>query len=114
MKVHNNSKFLDRRKELRRNSTSQEETLWNELRNNKLGIRFRRQHSFGGYILDFYCFAKRLIIEIDGDSHNSTEEYDKVRDKYFSDLGYTTLRFKNKEIEDDVSRVLEKIKEVSS
>ena len=114
MKVHNNSKFLDRRKELRRNSTSQEEILWEELRNNKLGYRFRRQHSVGGYILDFYCFAKRLIVEIDGDSHNSTKEYDEVRDKYFSDLGYTTLRFKNKEVDDSLAKVVKKIKEASN
>jgi len=110
MKVHNNTKLFERRKELRRNSTSQEETLWNELRGNKLGLRFRRQHSVGGYILDFYCFGKRLIIEVDGDSHNSTREYDTVRDKFFTDLGYKVLRFKNREVENDLGEVLSKIK----
>ncbi len=110
MKVHNNKKLFERRKELRKNSTSQEEALWEELRNNKIGVRFRRQHSVGGYILDFYCFSKRLIIEVDGDSHSSAKEYDAVRDKFFSDLGYKVLRFKNKEIENKLSEVLSKIK----
>jgi len=111
MKVHNNTKLFERRKELRRNSTSQEEILWNELRNSKLGFRFRRQHSVGGYILDFYCFSKRLIIEVDGGSHNSNKEYDAVRDKFFTDLGYKILRFKNKDVENNLSKVLSKIKE---
>jgi len=111
MKVHNNTKLFDRRKELRRNSTSQEEILWNELRNGKLGLRFRRQHSVGGYILDFYCFSKRLIVEVDGDSHNSTKEYDAVRDKFFTDLGYKVLRFKNRDVETKLGEVLNKIKQ---
>ena len=111
MKVHNNTKLFDRRKELRRNSTPQEEALWNELRGNKLGFRFRRQHSVGGYILDFYCFSKRLIIEVDGDFHNLTKEYDAVRDKFFTDLDYKVLRFKNRDVETKLREVLSKIKQ---
>ncbi|MEK7194091.1 MAG: DUF559 domain-containing protein [Patescibacteria group bacterium] len=114
MRVHNNSKLIDRRKELRRRSTLQENKLWNELRNNKLGVKFKRQHSISGYILGFYCFRKRLIIEIDGESHSSNKEYDNVRDKYFSDLGYLTLRFKNKEVDDKISRILNRIKQTFS
>lgn len=107
MKVHNNKQFLNRRRELRRNSTAEEAILWEELRESKLGYRFRRQHSIGGYILDFYCFKERLIIEIDGDSHNRDD--DEVRDKYFSDLGYKTLRFKNSEVKSDLLKVIDKI-----
>lgn len=107
MKVHNQKIFLERRRELRRRETLQETILWDKLRNNKLDSHFKRQHSFGGYILDFYCFRKRLIIEIDGDSHDVA--YDRVRDKYFSDLGYKTLRFRNNEIENHLDDVIKKI-----
>lgn len=109
MKVHNDRKFFARRRELRENATYQENILWKELRGNKLGYRFRRQHSIGGYILDFYCFRRRLIIEIDGDSHEFNKEYDKIRDRYFTDLGYKTLRFKNEVVERNLPGVLNEV-----
>lgn len=110
--VHNNQILEDRRKELRRNQTKTEEVLWWYLRDKKLGFKFKRQHSISGYILDFYCPEKKLIIELDGEVHNTKEakEYDMVRDKFFKDLGYITLRFLNKEVEDDIGKVLDKIK----
>lgn len=112
VKIHNIRKLIGRRKELRKNPTLTEEKLWWYLRNKRLGVRFRRQHSIGGYILDFYCKEKRLIIEIDGGIHKKREnrEYDEVRDKYFSELDYKTLRFMNEEVEDDVKKVIEMIK----
>jgi leucyl-tRNA synthetase len=112
MKIHNIQRLLERRKELRKNQTPQEERLWWYLRDKRLGIKFRRQHSVGGYILDFYCKEKRLIIEIDGGIHLQKEnkEYDEVRDKYFEELGYKTLRFTNNEVENNIKKVLEKIK----
>jgi len=102
----------ERRRELRQNQTSVEEELWFELRHSKLGFKFKRQHSIGGYILDFYCSEKKLIIELDGEVHNTKEakEYDVVRDKYFKELGYKTIRFLNREVEGDIEKVLEKIK----
>src|SRR3989338_219227 len=96
--THNVQNLLDRRRGLRQKSTGAEQILWNELRNNKLGARFKRQHSIGGYILDFYCFQARLIVEIDGKSHDVNKLYDADRDKYFKELGYLTLRIKNDEI----------------
>ena len=62
--------------------------------------------------MDFYCKEKRLIIEIDGGIHRTKEarEYDKVRDKYFTELDYKVLRFKNDEIENDINGVITKIK----
>lgn len=110
--LHNHNKLKDRRRELRQRSTKEEKILWSEIRDNKLGYKFKRQHSIGGYILDFYCSGYKLIIEIDGASHNRFEnkEYDKVRDEYFEELGYTTIRFLNTEIEDDVKKVLARIK----
>jgi len=114
MKVHNNRKFLERRREFRKFSTPEEEILWNELRDNKLGCRFRRQHGIGGYIADFYCFKARLIIEIDGKPHEFQKEYDTNRDKFFKDLKYQTLRVKNDEIHTDLQKVLQKIKQTFS
>lgn len=112
MRIHNNKKFLERRKDLRESSTPEEEILWNEIRNNKLGARFRRQHSMGGYILDFYCFKGRLIIELDGNLHD--KEYDAVRDAFFRQLGYQTMRIKNKDINHDLNKVLEEVKRTLS
>jgi very-short-patch-repair endonuclease len=110
--VHNNEKLKDRRRDLRRRSTKEEEILWSNIRGNKLGYKFKRQHSIGGYILDFYCSECKLIIEIDGVSHNTKEarEYDKIRDTYFKELGYTTIRFLNMEVKNEIEKVLLKIK----
>lgn len=110
-KIHNNIILKDRRTELRRKETTTEKILWFYLRSNKLGVKFKRQHSVGGYILDFYCSEKKLIVELDGEVHNTKEaqEYDKVRDKFFKELGYATLRFLNREIENDIDEVLDKI-----
>lgn len=110
--VHNNRTLKERRKELRKNQTPQENKLWNELRNNKLGVKFKRQHSIGGYITDFYCTKYKLIIELDGEIHNTKEnkEYDKIRDKYFIELGYKISRIRNVDIEQNIKEVLEKIK----
>ena len=110
--VHNNEKLKDRRRELRQRSTKTEEILWLKIRDNQLGCKFKRQHSIGGYILDFYCSKHKLIIEIDGTTHNTKEakEYDKIRDDYFSELDYKTIRFLNSEIQKDINKVLLKIK----
>jgi|SRR3989344_5066679 len=112
--VHNHEILLERRRELRQDQTKTEEKLWWYLRGQKLGVKFKRQHSVGGYILDFYCPEKKLIIELDGGVHNKEEsrEYDAVRDKYFTDLDYKVLRFKNNEVESDIEGVLEKISSI--
>jgi hypothetical protein len=70
-KIHNNIIFKERRVELRRSETPTEKKLWWYLRNNKMGEKFKRQHSIGGYITDFYCADKRLIVELDGEIHNN-------------------------------------------
>ena len=108
----NNFKRKEIRKELRKNQTPQEEKLWFEIRNNKLGAKFKRQHSIGGYITDFYCQKYKLIVELDGDIHSKKEnkEYDEIRDKYFKELGYKILRIPNNEVDTDMEKVLEKIK----
>jgi very-short-patch-repair endonuclease len=106
--IHNIRELNERRKELRKNQTKAEEILWFELRDNKLGAKFKRQHSIGGYIVDFYCQKYKLIIELDGEIHDTIEskEYDLVKNKYFIELGYKVLRFKNSEVENDTEKVL--------
>ncbi|KKW10108.1 MAG: hypothetical protein UY47_C0001G0056 [Parcubacteria group bacterium GW2011_GWB1_49_7] len=68
----------------------------------------------GGYILDFYCFKARLIVEIDGKSHEFQKEYDSNRDKFFKNLGYQTLRIKNYEITKNLNKVIGIIKQTLS
>jgi very-short-patch-repair endonuclease len=68
-KVSNLSTAKAHRRELRTNATLQEIILWSRLKNDQLGFKFRRQHSFGKYIADFYCPKLRLVIEIDGSQH---------------------------------------------
>lgn len=82
------------------------------MRNNNLGVKFKRQNSIGGYIVDFYCQKHKLVVEVDGEIHNTKEakEYDTVRDKYFTDLDYTVLRFSNHEVENDSEKVLNNIR----
>lgn len=111
LKIHSLQQLADRRKKLRTNQTSQEKILWWYLKDERLGFKFRRQHSMGGYILDFYCPKKRLIIEIDGGIHQTKEahEYDKVRDKFFTGLDYKVLRFTNNRIENDINEVIKEI-----
>lgn len=110
--IHNIKKLISRRKELRNNSTAEEILLWLRLKNSQTGFKFRRQHSIGGYIPDFYCPAKKLVIEIDGSQHFKKEnkEYDKVRTSYFAGLNIKVLRFTNLEISTETEKVLRKIK----
>jgi len=99
-----------RAKELRRNMTPAETILWNQLPTNKLkGFHFRRQQVIDGYIVDFYCHAAALIVEIDGDIHEQQIEYDAERDAHLSSRGFTILRFRNDEVVNDLPVVLEKI-----
>ncbi len=108
--IFNKSKFLARRKELRKSLTPQELKLWFCLRAKKQGVKFRRQHSIGPYIVDFYCREKNLIIELDGSVHTDSKEYDKERDKYVEALGLKVLRFWNGEVDKNIEGVLKKIK----
>jgi very-short-patch-repair endonuclease len=113
MQTHDNRTLLDRRRELRQNQTKAEEILWWYLRDRKMEVKFKRQHGVGGYIADFYCAEKKIIIELDGEIHNTKEarQNDTVRDKYFTELGYIILRFLNNDVEDrnKIERVLEQI-----
>ena len=100
------------RKKLRNNATSAEAALWNLIKNKKLnGLKFRRQHSLGKYIVDFYCSSERLIIELDGNPHGlySRIEKDQERDDFLLTLGYKILRFENRFVFQDPDFVLAEI-----
>ena len=99
--LRNKSKLLPRRRELRKSQTKQEEILWRNIRNRKLGVKFKRQYSIGGYVLDFYCPEIKLVIELDGKQHFEKRKflYDKERTEYLEVLDCKVLRFKNTEIE---------------
>ncbi|MCL4111168.1 UNVERIFIED_CONTAM: hypothetical protein GTU68_038510 [Idotea baltica] len=92
---------------LRSNMTFEELKLWEVLKKKPFGFKFRRQHPFGIFILDFYCHSKKLSIEIDGDSHDFEEQkaYDIERTKFINDLGVTEIRFTNDEIRNDIQNV---------
>lgn len=110
--IHNNKYLQNVRKELRKNITPQELTLWYKLRNNRFyGYNFKRQHSAGNYIVDFYCPLKKLAIEIDGSQHLDNKEHDKERTEYLESLGIKVIRFWNDEINTNINGVLLKIKE---
>lgn len=105
----------DQRRTLRNNLTTAEAVLWRGLKNKQLkGRRFKRQVSFGAYIVDFYCPSEKLVIELDGRGHFTSEgyEYDLQRNKYLKSMGLKILRFENKDVFEASTAVLEKIQEV--
>lgn len=102
------------RADLRNNLTPAEEELWRLLRKHQLqGLKFRRQHSIGNFIVDFYCAAQKLIIEVDGAVHDSPEAVanDKLRDETLHELGFKVLRIRNDEVFLGPDKVLNKIKD---
>lgn len=110
----NNRKYLKEfRKELRNNATKAESQLWKTLQKSQLeGRKFRRQHSIGNYIVDFYCPKEKLIVELDGQVHDNimNEEYDTKRTIYLENLGFKVLRFENNLVFEQLDMVLESIK----
>ena len=111
-KVSNVPKLRTRRRVLRNEPTPQEIILWSRLKNEQLGYKFRRQHSFGTYIADFYCREKSLIIEIDGSQHMEHEEYDSERTSFLKSQGLQVVRFWNNEINTNLDGVVTRIIEL--
>jgi leucyl-tRNA synthetase len=97
-------------KENRKNPTEEEDILWQEIRNNQLGFKIRRQHAIGIFIADFVCLDKRLVIEVDGEYHLNTKEFDAARTEFLNNEGFKVIRFTNKEIQSSLKDVLTKIK----
>ena len=93
-----NPKTRTRAIELRKELTLAERKLWSAIRNDQLGVNFRRQHAIGKYIPDFVCIEKKLIIELDGSQHLEQTEYDAERTKYLEAQGYKVIRFWNNDV----------------
>lgn len=111
--IHNRPELKQQRKKLRNNSTSAEAILWNKLKQRQLnGRKFRRQHSIGNYIVDFYCPEEKLVIELDGETHFWQDgiEYDQKRTLYLINMDIQVIRFENKWIFEDIDYVLKEIK----
>ncbi|MFA4875286.1 MAG: endonuclease domain-containing protein [bacterium] len=99
---------------LRSNMTAPELVLWTRLRSQQmLSCKFRRQHGIGPYIVDFFCAEKKMVIEIDGESHGESDRisYDAERESYLRSLGLTVIRYTNHEVMKNVEGVLEDIAE---
>ncbi|PLX28889.1 hypothetical protein C0581_00655 [Candidatus Parcubacteria bacterium] len=108
-------------KELRINQTETEAILWNFLRNRRFYNRkFYRQHPIKFsinnkvhyFIADFYCHEYKLVIELDGEIHKKQKEYDEMREGLLKGIGFIVMRFKNREILENVGEVLNKIKKI--
>ncbi len=97
--------LIERARNLRNASTPFEALLWRRISRSQLGTKFRRQHVIDNCIVDFFCPAKRLIIEIDGDTHDPRK--DAARDRRHARLGYATIRFTNAEVGKSIEGVLE-------
>lgn len=114
MRRNNLPSLTFRRRQLRNDATSAEKLLWLYLKHSQLdGRKFRRQHSYGPYIMDFYCPAERLCIELDGATHDGPDVkiHDERRDEFLRGHHIEVLRFRNEEVYRSVERVLEKIQE---
>ena len=100
--------FISRK--LRNNLTESEKHLWYVLRAENLGFKFRRQEPIGNYIVDFVCYPKKLIIELDGGQHFGSAD-DQARDKWLESQGFKVLRFWNNEVLENRDGVVFKIME---
>ncbi|MFM6975269.1 MAG: endonuclease domain-containing protein [Sphingobacteriaceae bacterium] len=111
-KIHNRVYLKDRRRNLRKNATSAESVLWKLLKNEQTGRKFRRQHRIENYIVDFYCPAESLIIELDGEIHNNLGQAnaDFDCDQRLKSLGFFVIRFENCLVIHQPERAVEIIK----
>jgi very-short-patch-repair endonuclease len=94
---------------LRKNMTDAERRLWSKVRRKQLkGYQFYRQKNIGDYIVDFYCPAAKLIVEVDGGQHYSEEKIlkDRTRDMFLNDLGFSVLRYSNSDVFKNIEGVV--------
>ncbi|MCY3979839.1 MAG: endonuclease domain-containing protein [Chloroflexi bacterium] len=94
---------------MRRNPTPAEAKLWQHIRKRQVrGFRFRRQHAIGPFIVDYYCYEARLVIELDGAIHDepAQAEYDEDRQQYLESAGLRVLRFTNAQVIHDANAVV--------
>ncbi len=100
---------LSQAKLFRRRMTPAERRLWQAIRNNLLGLHFRRQQIVSGFIVDFYCHSASLAVEVDGPSHERNADYDAERDQVLAGLGIHVLRVTNEAAMNHLRKVLARI-----
>ncbi len=106
--MHHNKKTFSRK--LRKNSTHEEELVWEQLRNRQYrNLKFRRQHVVLGFVVNFYCHEQKLAIEIDGKIHEKQKEYDCLRQMLIEEKGILFIRVTNEEINTDINILLQAI-----
>ena len=100
----------DNANKLRKSQTPEEQLLWNRLKDRRLGeYKFRRQVTLDNFIVDFCCFEKRLVIELDGHPHLERKANDFLRDNYLKSQGFRVFRIWNSDIQKNIENVLDKI-----
>jgi very-short-patch-repair endonuclease len=105
-KKHPSKHMIGRARQLRKDGTPPEELLWLTLRNGQIaGLKFRRQHPFGQYVVDLYCHSAGLVVEIDGMSHIDNLEQDRERIHYLEQQGLKVLRVTNQDVMNDLDAV---------
>jgi len=111
-RFYNVPELKEFRRQLRNDRSPAEHVIWRYLKRRQfLGLKFRRQHSIGKYVVDFYCPAKHVVVEIDGDSHFSDDgqRHDTIRTNFLHGLGIRVFRFRNDEVLVDPEGVMERL-----
>ena len=114
MKLYYNPKLKELARELRNNPTHAEKTLWYSLKNKEMkGYDFHRQKPLGNFIYDFYCFDLKLLIEVDGESHNDEEvkRNDERKNDYAKSIGFNMLRLIDEEVLGNPNKAAKKIED---
>jgi very-short-patch-repair endonuclease len=110
MKPKQTPQATERARQLRHNATHPEKILWNALKNRQLAnLKFRRQQPLGKFVLDIYCEAQKLGLELDGNSHRDQAQYDRERQTWIEEQGVRVLRFGNDDVLDNLESVLETV-----
>ena len=100
------AKGYDRARKLRKEPTPAEVKLWAHIRNDQLGVSFRRQPAIGNYVPDFVCIKRKLIVEVDGSQHLEQAAYDTERTAFLNLQGYRVIRFWNNDVMNDLDAVI--------
>ena len=110
MKIYYNPKLKQLARNLRNNSTLAEVLLWQQLKGRQIrGYQFSRQKPIGNYIVDFYCSKLRLVIEVDGRSHDFKQSEDRKRQQYLEGIGLSVLRFYDSDVKHNLPAVVSEI-----
>ena len=112
--LHNYLKYKPIRKKLRNNPTYAEKLLWLGLKSRQGGYKWRRQQSIGNFVADFYCSKLKLVIEVDGVTHNQADvqNKDKIKEQFLKNNYFKVIRFTDDEVLGNIEKVLKKIRQI--